>query len=232
MVSPSVLEVSDNIIDKAHFFGASLAGVASVADLLASPSHQVDVKVDWSSQAKSVMLLALAHQEAEAELDWWGVEAGTEGNRRLQLIATSLRQYLNKAFQIEAQLAPYQPGVFLKDAAVLSGIGIIGANNLLVTPAFGPRVRLRALLLEVELPPTGAIDFSPCDACDKPCLQACPKQAFASGVYSKHQCQLQMDEDERNRVLVANVGGRDLRLSYVKYCRACELACPVGQDRV
>lgn len=74
MVSQSVLEVSDNIIDKADFFGASLAGIASVAELLASPSHKVDVKVDWSSQAKSVIVLALAHKEEEAELDWWGVE--------------------------------------------------------------------------------------------------------------------------------------------------------------
>lgn len=69
MVSQSVLEVSDNIIDQAHFFGASLAGVTSVAELLASPSHQVDVKVDWSLTAKSVLVLALAHKETEAELD-------------------------------------------------------------------------------------------------------------------------------------------------------------------
>lgn len=36
-------------------------------------------------------------------------------------------------------------------------------NNLVITPEFGPRTRLGALFLEVELEPTGPIDFNPCE---------------------------------------------------------------------
>ena len=50
-------------------------------------------------------------------------------------------------------------GVFLKDAAVLAGLGCIGNNNMLVTQSYGPRIRLRALFLNVELEPTGPVEF-------------------------------------------------------------------------
>jgi epoxyqueuosine reductase len=53
-------------------------------------------------------------------------------------------------------------GIYLKDTAVLAGLGCIGKNNMLVTPELGPKVRLRALLLEEDLTPTGPIDFDPC----------------------------------------------------------------------
>jgi len=64
-------------------------------------------------------------------------------------------------------------GIYLKDAAVLAGLGTIGRNNLLITPEFGPRVRLRALLAGVDLPPTGPAGFDPCEGCPAPCLTDC-----------------------------------------------------------
>ena len=50
-------------------------------------------------------------------------------------------------------------------------------NNLLITPEFGPRVCLRDLLLNVDLEPTGPIDFTPCEACNMPCRRVCPQEA-------------------------------------------------------
>jgi len=100
-----------------------------------------------------VLVLALVHDEGESELDWWDGERGTPGNRRLESIAKSLRQWLKEDLNSDAHLLPYhveKGGIFLKDAAVLAGLGTIGMNNLLITPEFGPRVRLRALLLDVK----------------------------------------------------------------------------------
>ena len=88
-------------------------------------------------------------------------------------------------------LLPYhvgKGGIFLKDAAVLSGLSIIGMNNLLITPEFGPRVRLRALCLDVEVEPTGPVDFAPCETCDMPCRQACPEESFKNGAYKRVLC--------------------------------------------
>jgi epoxyqueuosine reductase len=166
---------SKAIIEKARSLGASLAGIASTASLENSPSYQVSGKVKWPAEAKSVLVLVLEHKENDPELDWWGVPGGTRGNQRLKKISIGLKKCLKKEFNINARTLPYQladGGIFLKDAAALAGLGIIGANNLLITPKFGPCTRLRALFLEKELTPTGAIDFSPCDTCNKPCWQA------------------------------------------------------------
>ena len=210
---------SKAIIEKARSLGATLAGIASTASLENSPSCQVYGSVTWPAEAKSVLVLALVHEKTDPELDWWGVPGGTRGNQRLKKISIALKKCLEEEFNINARALPYQladGGIFLKDAAVLAGLGIIGANNLLITPGFGPCTRLRALFLEKGLTPTGPIDFSPCDSCDKPCWQACPQKAFSSGSYNSTLCHKQMKSDETK--------GR-IEGTLVKYCRRCEFAC-------
>jgi epoxyqueuosine reductase len=108
-------------------------------------------------------------------------------------------------------------------------LGVIGKNNLLITPEFGPRVRLRALFLDVALEPTGPADFDPCAGCDMPCRRACPQKAFRGGSYSRDLCDMQMGEDETNEVIIENWGNDDSPSTVRKYCRACELACPVAR---
>ncbi len=231
MSFPIQSDVAPQIIEKAQSLGASLAGMASVAALKTSRSHTFD-PIEWPAEAKSALVLALAHEESEPELDWWGVQGGTAGNRRLQDISRTLEQFLRETFNIKAQSWPYaieRNGIFLKDATVLAGLGMIGLNNLLITPEFGPRVRLCALSLEAELTPSGPIDFSPCEACPKPCWRACPQQAFSSGTYRMSECHNQMQADEANSVPIQNAVGESGPGAYIQYCRACELACPVGK---
>ena len=223
MASRTEPGIATYIIQNAKSSDASLAGITSIASLRNSPSYEVYGRVEVPRGAKSVLVLALVHKAAEPQLDWWDAEGDSLGNRKLESIAKALRESLHEEFNIIAHLFPYhigKGGIFLKDAAVLSGLGIIGMNNLLITPEFGPRVRLRALCLDVELEPTGPIDFAPCETCDMPCIQACPQEAFKDGTYKRVLCNKQMKIDEANRVT-----------AYIKYCRACELACPVGKQR-
>lgn len=237
------LQVQQNttpdIIEEAKTSGASLAGVANVASLQNAPSYQVYGQVEFPSEAKSVLVLALVHSEDEPELDWWGVKGGTAGNRRLQQISEHLKRWLREKYTIHAQPLAYhveggvllqeKGGIFLKDAAVLAGLGILGANNLLITPKFGPRIRLRALFLDADLDPTGPTEFSPCDTCDMPCRSACPRNAFVSGSYSRESCAKQMEADEADKVIVEQSTKEDSPGVRIKYCRACELTCPVGK---
>jgi len=227
-------DLAIHIIEKAKTFGASLVGFADVSSPRDSPSYQIQRNARWSVEGKSVLVFALVHPRNEPELDWWyGKGGGSPGDRRLTNIAEHVVQWLKEEFTIKAQLLPHhvgRGGVLLKDAAVLAGLGGIGANNLLITPEYGPRIRLRALCIDAKLGPTGSIDFSPCNSCDIPCRAACPQKAFTQGSYSRDLCMRQMNMDEANRAILEKEAGEDSPRVWVKYCRACELACPVGQE--
>ncbi len=228
------------ILEKAKSLGATLTGIAAIDALRNAPSYQTYGQPDFPANARSVLVLVLVHDEEHPELDWWGVKGGTAGNYRLMQISNQLHVQLQEESHIQAQPLPYhveqgrmlkeRGGIFLKDAAVLAGLGCLGANNLLITPEFGPRVRLRALFLDVDLEPTGPIDFSPCNGCAMPCKQVCPQNAFSSGAYSRAQCARQMQQDEEaSKVLVKTALHNERQVNRIKYCRACELSCPVGR---
>ncbi|MFC1746517.1 hypothetical protein ACFL35_21165, partial [Candidatus Riflebacteria bacterium] len=132
---------------------------------------------------------------------------------------------------IYAKTLPYQletGGIFLKDAAVLAGLGCMGENNLLLTPDFGPRVRLRSLYIELEVKENLAdITFKPCRNCAKYCWQACPQKAFINATFVRSSCELQMQVDEANPLK----DGKPWKGTCVSYCRECEFACPVGKGK-
>lgn len=70
----------------------------------------------------------------------------TPGYGIMQQQSKQLRLWIGKELCIKALPLPYQieyGGAFLRDSAVLAGLGVIGKHNLLVTPEFVTRVRLR-----------------------------------------------------------------------------------------
>ena len=263
--------LSKEILEMAQKFGADVAGIASVDDLQNSPSHTIHHKLEhyqgvgsrddgvtspgkiaWPSGALSAIVIAVAHPEDKPELDWWqrGVQGGTPGNRKLISINAKLSGWLESENGIKTKNLPYHieyGGIFLKDAGVQAGLGCIGRNNLFVSKKYGPRVRLRALLLYVELPPTGPIEFDPCLNCAKPCLAACPQRAFQKQVYrredykmddlpgrdgyfSRDLCSQQMKQDiYASGETRLNPEHWDNQGPPVKYCRRCEFSCPVGK---
>jgi epoxyqueuosine reductase len=242
------------IITKAKELGASLAGIARIEDLKASKSYEVysqrpfyetyDLNssnyfkfkgVKWRPEHKSVLAWALSHPESEPALDWWSMKVPgfTPGNRVMRRQSRQIRLWLEETFGIKAYSLPYQiefGGAFLKDSAHLAGLGVIGKNNLLVTPEFGTRVRLRGMFIEAELEPTGPIDFDPCNGCDRPCHKACPQNAFRSGGFERPYCAKENDNREDDvEILDGSIMGIDEPSKVTKPCRFCELACPVAQ---
>ena len=222
------------IVKRAVALGASHAGLVPLAALRDSPSHRMHPRdLDWNAEVV-VIVLVLEHPPGQPEMDWWDNWQGdTPGNRRLINISRRLVKWIGRNYALEATELPYQVkrnGIFLKDAAVLGGLGVMGRNNLLITPRFGPRVRLRALLLDLRLPEAGPLEgFDPCKGCDAPCLTACPRDAFGGEGYQYDRCQLQMKADEARPIALRSpVVGMATKFK-VAYCRLCELACPVGE---
>lgn len=147
-------------------------------------------------------------------------------------ISDNLKEWITQKFSVNVQVLPYHVengGIFLKDAAVLAGLGIIGKNNLLVTPAYGPRVRLRFLRLGIEADPTGPMDdYFSCENCGMHCQAACPQNTFADKSYSHRVCLIQMRKDRAHAKTSAAADAGGTAISFVKYCRKCEIVCPEG----
>lgn len=72
---------------------------------------------------------------------------------------------------------PYT-GIFQhKTAANLGGLGWIGKSGLLITPEFGPRIRLATVLTDMKLPVNNKIQNEGCGECNK-CRSMCPAMAI------------------------------------------------------
>ena len=239
MTTQTTLKLQQQIIELAKNSGTSLAGIARVEDLKSSQSYDIypndpyyayfEAFAEWPEDARTILVFGLEHKKEVPEMDWWDPKpGGTPGNRSLIDIQKKLKKSLLENLSIKATSVPYlieKGGIFLKDTSALAGIGIIGKNNLLLSPVYGPRVRLRALILNVDLEPTGSLDFNPCAACDLLCFKACPQKAFRNGSYERKYCKVQMKKDEDNVQPLPY----DPDTVHVRYCRACEFSCPAGQ---
>lgn len=64
-----------------------------------------------------------------------------------------------------------------KDAAELAGLGTVGRHTMLVTPEYGPRVKLACLLTDAPLEPSPRVKKKYCIKCNA-CIKACPSQAL------------------------------------------------------
>jgi epoxyqueuosine reductase len=258
--------MSEAITRKALEFGASLAGIANIKDLKGAPSftlaprlpkgesvgnRESDLKpgeVAWPKDGMSALVIAYEHPEDKPELDWWQNRKATAGNNILIKILNRVGEWVEGEYGIKPYHIVYhieKGGIFLKDSAVFAGLGVIGKNNLLITPQFGPRVRLRSMIFTEDLPSMGPIDYDPCKGCDMPCRRACPNHSLGTkvysakemkqtilpggdGWYSRDTCNLQMEKDLENAEEVRAEGQAEPDI-YVKYCRACETACYVGK---
>ena len=69
-----------------------------------------------------------------------------------------------------------------KTVAARAGLGWIGKNCLLVTPQYGPAVRISSLLTDAPLEYDEPISQSRCGACDL-CVRKCPAQALKNALW-------------------------------------------------
>ncbi len=211
-------------------WGADLVGFASVDRFERYPPENRPAYAQ--SSARTVVVLAL--QMVDPLLDLWLHVPPTSGAGRsptgrafedeiLRAISYRLALDMYKR-KIEAKVLPYGPSakndqkgfIYLKEAGVLAGLGVIGKNNLLITPDFGPRIRLRAIAISEDLPPSPMITENPwCTDCDQ-CIQACPVNALDGGKYDQGRC------------LTSPFHQRQLSPGTQLWCTRCTCVCPVG----
>jgi O-acetylhomoserine (thiol)-lyase len=106
-------------------------------------------------------------------------------------------------------------------AAKYAGLGTIGANHCLLTPEFGPRVRVVSVITDAYIPPDPMLERELCSGCGQ-CAISCPIGAFTK------RPDTHIADMERYKCAKYHQFLRD-ELRYP--CGACVMSCPVGDDR-
>ncbi len=138
-----------------------------------------------------------------------------------------------------------------KTVAAIAGLGGIGLNRLLVTPDFGPFVRLGTIITDAAVSADQPLDENPCDQCEA-CRAACPVEAIGEGgVLDYRACasnavrsglpntiaamrKLPGADDKAIKGIVFNPDFWDVwqaTVSGIFYnCSECMASCPAGSD--
>lgn len=139
-----------------------------------------------------------------------------------------------------------------KQAAVGSGLGSWGKSGLVVTPRFGPRIRLGGVMTTARFEPDQRLDRSPCHNCNI-CIDTCPAGALlGDGKIDKKRCgdhifsyglrafaRLLVDlsstaDPASAREVVYTNRTREvwqaLETGNYYYCWECQSNCPVGKS--
>ncbi|HJX22922.1 MAG TPA: hypothetical protein VJ574_00740 [Candidatus Bathyarchaeia archaeon] len=77
--------------------------------------------------------------------------------------------------------------ISLKHAAQLAGLGAVGKSSLLITPQYGPRVRLAAIITNAPLTPDKPLERDPCGKC-MVCEKVCIAKAINEGRNNVETC--------------------------------------------
>ena len=218
--------------------GADLFGVASVDALNDAPlGHR---PTDILPNAKSIIVLGMKMLDAQTDVlptdgDYFGVSPrqkmfkghNTFISQELDRVGYAVARVLEKkGFKAYHQMASaggtderYLMGLLsLKHLAVQAGLGVFGHNSLLITPQYGPRVRLTAIVTNAELQPYTPLDKNFCEDCENPCISLCPVKALRKPSHDTPY--------EINKFACCQY------LNTRPTCSVCLKVCPIGSQRI
>ena len=169
----------------ARLFGASLVGIC-VLDrrwLYSYSYHTVKkehkpVEIDKEYNYAIVMAHEMDYDGIKRAPSFIADAAVSTVYSRMAVTAALLAQYIRglgyKAIPMSNDTANSIP------LAIDAGLGELSRMGLLVTPEYGPRVRLNKILTNMPLMPDEPIDFGVWDFCEKCnlCARFCPGQAI------------------------------------------------------
>ncbi|MFQ6080436.1 MAG: reductive dehalogenase [Candidatus Bathyarchaeia archaeon] len=177
-------KMSRQIKRVAKFFGASLVGICELDRRWVYSHTRSGNPVRIPEGFKYAVVMAV-------EMDPVGIGtspavpaavATGNGYSRMAFTIACLGEFIRglgyKAIQMGNDTALSIP------LAVDAGLGQLGRNGLLITPEFGPRVRLCKVFTDLPLKPDKPIDFGVTEYCKKcrKCAEACEVRAISDEV--------------------------------------------------
>lgn len=259
------MDLTDETKEFANRRGASLVGVASAERLEEAPAGCKPT--DLLPGATSVVVAAMRVPEGVLKSPNLRLYRNTayhlehELNRLAYDIAIFLEDKGYSALPVTPDIpldmqraSGLQGDLSHKHAAVEAGLGCLGTSTLLLTPQFGPRVRLVSTIttapLKADPKPKIAEDF--CQGCFI-CLEVCPAKAIQeNGKIDKFKClrtcmpygyggllrfirELMEVEDKEKRLEMLRQPRAVELHQFVRVgnysCAECVKVCPVGMER-
>jgi epoxyqueuosine reductase len=215
--------VSRNVKEYVKELGADLVGILSV-DLIADENIKAEIKA-LLKDARTVIVFGrrLEHIMIK-ERDEESARYLSAISKTLKLIARKLVRFIfTKGFSSKILSDPVHmredKGINIKKLAEIAGLGQIGFNNLFLTPEYGPRILITAVVTDAQLEPDERNELPIClelkgISCKK-CADACPQLAISfTGRFYEAKCRKQLDED--------------VELYQAYCCTFCVTSCPVG----
>lgn len=177
-----VSALSRELKDLLFASGAALAGIGSLAGL-ANRACPTGISVAVTLPKNVIIVLQNAPTREYYELYH-------SLNNKLNKIVLAGEEFLKaKGFAAHAQttdrVSTSEDKISAlphKTVATRAGIGWIGKNCLLVTPQYGPAVRLSSLLTDAPLECAEPINDSRCGQC-LACVEICPAQALHGSIW-------------------------------------------------
>jgi len=244
--------------------GVDFVGVASADCVETAPTRRGPRSV--LPEARSVVVFAKRMLTGSMESP--STEVATSHNvalyRELDRISYVLGCFLEQMGYRAATVPSYIPvemtsetkgfvgAVSLRHAAQAAGLGVLGKNNLLITPSLGPRVRLGALVTAAPLDHDVPVSQDLCANCVA-CIAACPVGALSEpGRTHTGRCVRQIFPTGLNRVIAYLTESLDQPREEIKEsflnptfwnlyqslqvgmhygCHACINACPTGASK-
>ncbi len=114
-----------------------------------------------------------------------------------------------------------------KMVATRAGLGWIGKNALLITPQYGPRVRLVSILTSAPLRSSKPISRSKCGKCVL-CVRACPARALKGRNWTLNVRR----EDLIEAGLCHKITEQSKKIFGEAVCGVCISVCPIGSHKL
>lgn len=183
-------KITHHVKKAANFFGADLVGVCEL-DRRWLYSNGYTITAEGGEPFEINLPEEYTHAIVFAvQMDYTAISRSPEGPSSS---ATGLG-YSKMAF-IAGMLATYIRGLGYKaipcgndtacsiPLAIDAGLGELGRNTLLITPEFGPRVRLAKVFTDLPFIVDKPIEFGVWEFCTtcKKCAENCPSQALSHG---------------------------------------------------
>ena len=177
--------MSVKIKSAGRFYGADLVGITKLNEFWVyshsynrSTGQSGPIRLPKRYKFAIVMGIEMDHDKfATSDI---GASAATGlGYSKMAFVSSLLAQYIRN---LGYQALPCGNDTALSiPLAIDAGLGELGRNGLLITPQFGPRVRLCKVLTDLPLKLDKPIDFGVQEYCEKckKCLENCPTHAIS-----------------------------------------------------